>query len=218
MLVCKFYNEVKYHYEDKEFLEIHEPLLDEYEIHGNCRFTTFVLMLRVAVAVPMLVIANQFPAIQSLTFLSMNLTVVIWYILVRPGKSIVKNVVSIFKEAIIVGINIIFVLLAYDPNKSSTLAYVIIAMMMAVYVIEMIVSFITGLIFVYDLIKEWCKSNKEPKIQSSRSLDALENSCSSQRQYRSRNRTLSMQKTGTLDLSESVANASNYELKAGQYP
>ncbi len=152
-------------------MENYSALLEEYGPRGISRFTPVVMTLRVAFAIPLLVIMSDHPTVQSTGFLLLNLLVFSWFVVLRPGDGAMRNVMITLREGLIIIINCLYAVLAFDSGDTDFYGIVIVASMVGVYLLEMLSGLIDTILTVASWIRDCCqrdaKSKSEAEISSS---------------------------------------------------
>eukprot|EP01022_Parablepharisma_sp_SALTPOND_P015871 TRINITY_DN2275_c2_g1_i1.p8 TRINITY_DN2275_c2_g1~~TRINITY_DN2275_c2_g1_i1.p8 ORF type:complete len:231 (+),score=13.94 TRINITY_DN2275_c2_g1_i1:3696-4388(+) len=143
-------------------MENYSSLLEEYQCEGLLRFTPFVMLLRVACAIPLLVVMSPYPVVQSIGFTVYNALVSMWFLVLRPGKGKLKNIFVCIREFLILTINGLYTMLSFEAGEIELYSKVIVAAMMAIYALEMA----SGLIGTIMAIAEWIGSlcNNSEKV------------------------------------------------------
>ncbi len=143
-------------------MENYSSMVEEYKPEGLTRFTPFVTLIRVALAIPLLVVMSPYPSGQSIGFLLYNIAVATWFVWFRPGKSLLKNIFVCIREGFILVINGLYIFLTFDSGKGDFYGTLIVGCMMAVYVLEMAAGMIETICFVVIWIKEWLFNSGKP--------------------------------------------------------
>ncbi len=149
--LCVFYYYLKHHYADHNYVGIYAGLLENFRHMGLSRFTTIVTTCRVALMDILLVAFSHSAIIQTVIVMVLNVMVFAWFLIVKPGETLARNIICYAKETIVLFVNIIYIILANTTTTDDSFAYMIIGGMLAVYTVDVVM----GIINIFMTIVNW---------------------------------------------------------------
>ncbi len=165
-----FYYYAQYHSKDEEYVETYSALLEEYGAGAVNRFTPIVMNIRVALAIPLLVIMSAQPVVQAAGFGLLNLLVFAWVIVLKPGNGMLKRIFLCIREALILGINGVYMYMAIKNDDLDLNASIVVILMIAVYVFEMLSGLIDTVIMIIGHVRGFFCEKKESELSSAPSI------------------------------------------------